>query len=254
MKKNLLFSIAATTVAAGLILTSCKGKELPVPVDYTINGPSTVYQTETADYEVIVPWEQPGTTWSWSVAGATLQGVSSDTKIATLKFSDMPANDTAYITIGEKTAEGIMAEDTIVKVKVLPFCTFDVNNFTGAFDCDEAGYGIYPVNLTKDPVIANTILNDNFWDFAGPGAVIKYTLSGDFLEEVTVARQNFEFGDGYVGWVEGSGLYNSCASTMEVDYKVYYEGEEYDIHHEFAAGTKGSINTVVRKKSSGNVK
>jgi len=69
-----------------------------------------------------------------------------------------------------------------------------------------------------------------------------------------VPRQNFEFGDGYVGWVEGSGLYNSCTATMVVDYKVYYEGEEYDIHHEFAAGTKGSTNTVVRKKSSGYFK
>jgi hypothetical protein len=153
MKRTLLVLIAGTIMATGMILTSCKGKELPVPVDYTIDGPSTVYQTETAEYEVIVPWEQPGTTWSWSVAGATLQGVSTDTKIATLKFSDMPANDTAYITIGEKTAEGVMAEDTIVKVKVLPFCTFDVNNFTGAFDCNEAGYGIYPVNFTARIVI-----------------------------------------------------------------------------------------------------
>jgi len=254
MKRSVFVVLAATTVAAGMILTSCKGKDLPVPVDYSINGPLTVFQTETADYEVIVPWEQPGTTWSWIVAGATLQGVSSDTKTATLKFSQMPANDTVYITVGEKTAEGVKGDDTVVKVKVTPFCTFNINNFIGAYDCDEAGYGIYAVNFTKDPLLANTIVNDNFWDWPGPGAVIKYTLSGDFLEKVTVPRQNFEFGDGYDGWVEGSGFYNSCTGTMEVDYTVYYEAEEYDLHHEFAAGTKGSINTVVRKKSSGNVR
>lgn len=254
MKKNLLFSIAAIAVAAAMILTSCKGKELPVPVDYTINGPATVFQTETADYEVIVPWEQPGTTWSWSVVGATLQNVSTNTKIATVDFTAMPVNDTVYITVGEETAEGIAGNDTLVKVKVKQFCTFDINNFIGAYDCDESGYGIYPVNFTKDPVLANTVVNDNFWDWPGPGAVVKYTLSGDFLEKVTVPRQNFEFGDGYVGWVEGSGFYNGCAGTMEVDYKVYYEGEEYEIHHEFAPGTKGSIITVIKKKSSGNIK
>jgi hypothetical protein len=254
MKRSLLVLSACTAMAAGMILTSCRGKELPVPVDYTINGPATVFQTEEADYEVILPWEQPGTTWSWSVAGATLQSVSSDTKIATFKFSQVPANDTAYITVGQKTAEGVKGDDTVVKVKVKPFCIFNINNFTGAFDCDEAGYGIYAVNLTKDPVLANTIVNDNFWDWPGPGAVVKYTLSGDFLEKVTVSRQNFEFGDGYDGWVEGSGLYNSCAGTMEVDYTVYYDGEEYDVNQKFSAGTKGSINTVVRKKSSGNIR
>ena len=237
-----------------MILTSCKGKELPVPVEYTVSGPATVFQTETGVYEVIVPWEQPGTTWTWSVAGATLQSVSSDTKIATLKFSDMPANDTTYITIGEQTAEGVKGDDTVVKIRVTPFCTFDINKFIGAFDCDESGYGIYAVNFTKDPVLVNTIVNDNFWDWPGPGSVTKYTLSGDFLQIVTVPKQDFEFGDGYAGWIQGSGLYDGCAGTMEVDYKVYYEGEEYDVHHKFAAGTKGSVNTVVRKKSSGHVR
>ena len=252
MKRKLLFAIAATTVAAGMILSSCKGKELPVPVDYTIDGPATVFQTETADYEVIVPWEQPGTTWSWSVVGATLQNVSTDTKIATVNFTAMPVNDTVYITVGEETAEGVAGKDTLVKVKVTQFCTFNINNFIGAYDCDEAGYEVYSVNFTKDPVLTNTILNDNFWDFAAPGSVVKYTLSGDFLETVTVANQPFTFFDGTVGWVEGSGTYNSCEKSMTVDYTIFYD-DEYDIHHVFTPATKGTFK-VVQKKGPGKMR
>lgn len=252
MKRTLLVLIAATTMAAGMILTSCRGKELPVPVDYTINGPATVFQTETADYEVIVPWEQPGTTWSWSVVGATLQNVSTDTKIATIAFTAMPVNDTVYITVGEETAEGVEGDDTLVKVKVTRFCTFDINNFIGAFDCDEAGYEVYSVNFTKDPVLTNTILNDNFWDFAAPGSVVKYTLTGDFLEEVTVTNQPFTFFDGTVGWVEGSGTYNSCENSMTVDYTIFYD-DEYEIHHVFTPAIKGTFK-VVQKKGAGKMR
>jgi len=241
-----------TIAAAGMILTSCKGREIPLPVDYTVNGPATVFQTEVADYEVTVPWEQPGTTWSWTVAGATLQNISSDTKIATFSFAAMPANDTAYITIGEKTSDGIKADDKVVKVKVTPFCTFNINNFTGVFDCDEAGYDVYSVNFTKDPVLANTISNDNFWDFAAPGSVVKYTLSGDFEEKVTVPHQTFTFFDATVGWVEGSGTYNGCDNSMTVDYRLFYD-DEYNVRHVFSPSKKGTF-TVVQKKGPGKMR
>lgn len=252
MKRNLLVLMAVSTATAAMLITSCKGREEVPPVEYTVEGPLTVFQTEIADYEIIVPWEQPGTIWDWSVTGATLQDVSSDTKRATVSFQVLPANDTAYITISETTEEGLKADDKVVKVKVMTFCTFDINNFIGAFDCDEAGYDVYSVNFTKDPVLANTIVNDNFWDFAAPGSVVKYTLTGDFLEKVTVARQNFTFNDGTVGWVEGSGTYNGCAGTMIIDYTIFYD-DEYDVHQEFSPAKKG-IFKVVGKKGPGKIK
>jgi len=241
----------AASIAA-LLITSCKGREEVPPVEYTVEGPETVFQTEIADYEIIVPWEQPGTIWEWSVSGATLQDVSSDTKKATVSFQTLPANDTAYITIGETTAEGLKADDKEVRVKVVAFCVFDINNFIGEFDCDEAGYGVYPVNFTKDPVLANTIVNNNFWDFAAPGSVVKYTLTGDFLEKITVAHQSFTFNDGTVGWVEGSGTYNGCAKTMILDYTVFYD-DEYEVHHEFAPAKKGEYK-VLGKKGPGKIR
>ncbi|MFN2336541.1 MAG: hypothetical protein ABR560_06180, partial [Bacteroidales bacterium] len=139
------------------------------------------------------------------------------------------------------------------EVNVASFCQFDINNFIGAYSCDEAGYDIYPVTFTKHATMANTIVNDNFWDWPAPGEVIYYTFSGDFLEKITVPKQDFVFGDGYAGWVEGSGTYDGCAHTMIVDYTVYYDGDEYPTHHEFSASTKGIMYPVPVKKTRENI-
>lgn|GEM_PF-2457773 len=216
---------------------------------FTVTGPSKVYQTEVYNYVITPGINLAGIIWGWTVTGATLQNVSSDTKTATIAFTEKPANDTAYISITQTPTAGVTSPAQITKVEVTPFCTFDINNFTGAFEAYEPGYGTYAVNFTKDPELDNTIVNDNFWNWPGPDAVLKYTLSGDFLETVTVPKQDFVFGDGYAGWVQGNGTYNGCTHTMVVEYVVYYEGEEYAVYHEFTRATKGTMYPVLQKKN-----
>lgn len=211
------------------------------PIVFSVTGPQTVYQTDTKDYEI--GYSRAGSSWNWSVEGADLVSVSADTKKATVYFSDLPANDTVYITVSETTSGGVKSPDKIIKVKIIEFCVLEIESFTGVFNCNESGYGLYQVDFRKDPLQANTITNNNFWDWPGPGQVIRYTLSGDFSETVTVPRQTFIFGDGITGWVEGSGTYNGCSHTMVVDYRVFYDGKEYNTHHEFSPATKGFINT-----------
>jgi hypothetical protein len=218
-----------------------------VPLVLGVDGPTTVYQTETRDYSVT--YNRAGSSWEWSVTGAELQGVSSDTRTATVHFPTKPAGDAAYINVTETTSGGVVSPEKVVEVNVASFCQFDINNFIGAYSCDEAGYGPYDVNFTIHPTMANTIVNDNFWDYPAAGAVIYYTLSGDFLEEVTVPKQDFEFGDGYMGWVEGSGTYDGCAYTMTMVYTVFYEGDEYTTYHSFSPATKGTTYNITLKKS-----
>lgn len=218
-----------------------------VPLVLGVDGPTTVYQTETRDYSVT--YNRAGSSWEWSVTGAELQGVSSDMRTATVYFPSKPAGDVATITVTETTSGGVVSPEKMVEVNVASFCQFDINNFIGAYSCDEAGYGIYSVNFSKHLTLANTIVNDNFWDYAAPGAVVYYTLSGDFLEEVTVPRQDFEFGDGYVGWVEGSGTYDGCEHTMTMVYTVFYDGDEYITYHDFAPSTKGTTYITAARKS-----
>ncbi|NSW94690.1 MAG: hypothetical protein HPY62_08295 [Bacteroidales bacterium] len=206
------------------------------PIVFSVTGPSTVYQTDTRDYEI--GYSRAGSSWSWSVEGAELAGISEDTKRASVFFRDKPSNDTVYLTVSETTSGGVKSPDTVIKVKVIEFCVLEIQNFTGLFDCNESGYHTYQVNFRKDPVLSNTILNDNFWDWPGPGQVVRYTLSGDFLETVTVPKQTFIFGDGITGWVEGSGTYKGCSHTMVVDYTVFYDGNLYQTHHEFSPAVK----------------
>lgn len=249
MKSNRCLWIVMVLMAA-ISFPSCTPEEEENPVVYIIRGPNEVFQTQIADYEVVVPYAQNGTTWSWTATGATVQSVSADTKTATISFPTVPQGNTATITVGETMANGVKAPDKNFLVDVLPFCSFNINNFIGPFDCDEAGYGVYSVNFTKHATLANTIVNDNFWDFAAPGSVLNYTLSGNFNEVVTVSRQTFTFGDDEVGWVEGNGTYSGCEHTMIVDYLVNYLGDVYEVHQELSPAKKGTINTVIRKKSA----
>jgi hypothetical protein len=256
--KHRKVSRAALTLTAVMIFTACGETYIEenqnaytaqdvVPLVLGVNGPTTVYQTETRDYTV--SYNRAGSSWEWSVTGAELQGLSSDTRAATVHFPSKPAGDVAYISVTETTSGGVVSPEKVVEVNVASFCQFDINNFIGAYSCDEAGYDIYGVNFSKHPTLANTIVNDTFWDFAGPGAVIYYTLSGDFLEEVTVPKQDFEFGDGYVGWVEGSGTYDGCEHTMTMVYTVFYDGDEYITYHDFTPATKGTTYNISLKKS-----
>lgn len=224
------------------------------PIVYSVKGLRTVIRTQTTDY--VINYSRPGSTWAWNVEGATLDELSEDTKTATITFPTIPENDTAYIKVIETTASGLVSPEKTVKIKVQNFCDLNINNFIGAFDCDEAGYAVYPVNFSLDPVLANTIVNDNFWDYAAPGAVVKYTFSGDFDQKVTVPRQTFEFYDGYVGWVEGEGTYNGCNNTMIVEYLIEYDGDEYNVHHIFSpsSGLKSSRVELSGKRSTGIVR
>jgi hypothetical protein len=256
--KNRIKVVSGITLILPMLFTACGETYIEehqnaytaqdvVPLVLGVDGPTTVYQTETRDYSVT--YNRAGSSWEWSVTGAELQGVSSDTRTATVHFPTKPAGDAAYISVTETTSGGVVSPEKVVEVNVASFCHFDINNFIGAYDCDEAGYGNYDVNFTKHPTLANTIVNDNFWDYAGAGAVIYYTLSGDFLEEVTVPKQDFEFGDGYVGWVEGSGTYDGCDHTMTMVYTVFYDGDEYITYHDFTPAIKGTTYNVTRKKS-----
>ena len=239
--------LLATALAAAAILDSCKETPEDNPVVYIIRGPNAVFQSETADYEVVIPYPQEGTTWSWTVEGATLGTVSQDTRTASVSFPVLPPDNTAVIKVSETMASGTKGNDREFEVTVTNFCVFDVNNFTGTFSCEEDGYGVYQVTFTKDPVQARTIINNNFWDFAAPGSVLKYTFSGDFDETVTVPRQTFTFADDVTGWVEGEGTYDGCSHTMTVDYTVYYD-DEYKVHQEFSPGTKSANTTVTLRK------
>ncbi|MCF8372938.1 MAG: hypothetical protein K9H64_15055 [Bacteroidales bacterium] len=125
---------------------------------------------------------------------------------------------------------------------------FNMEYFTGFFDCDEAGYGVSGVFFTLDPVVENRIHNTNFWDWPGSGATVYYDFSDDEYQTIVIPDQPFTFGDGKVGSVDGTGTYNAWTHTFVCDCDVWYEGTAYATHHEFSpTGTKMTVHTKGKK-------
>ncbi|MFW6290150.1 MAG: hypothetical protein ACOC0R_04200 [Mariniphaga sp.] len=240
--KKIISGLSGIIVISLLYLSSCTTPAIEaareaydynaiVPKVLSVDAPASVVQTQAAD--VKVGYHRGGSKWNWSADGASIQSVSEDTKTATVLFDQAPASGVAKLTVTETTMGGITSEPFTVEVSIEPFCALSIDLFTGAFICNEEGYGEYPVTFTTDPEVQNRILNSNFWDWPAEGEVIYYDLSGDIDQIVTVPKQSFTFGDGTVGSVEGSGVYDSCTRTMTVDYSVEYGGDVSATHHEF---------------------
>ncbi|MCF8457311.1 MAG: hypothetical protein K9H62_15395 [Bacteroidales bacterium] len=118
-------------------------------------------------------------------------------------------------------------------------CNLVIEDFTGAFNCYEEGYGDYPVNFTVDPTFENRIYNDNYWDWAASGSLIYYNFSGDIYQTIDIPNQVFTYGDGTVGSVEGYGEYDACTGTFWTQTDAEYGGGIYATYHEFSSlGTK----------------
>ena len=128
-------------------------------------------------------------------------------------------------------------------------CPFDILDFLGGFTCNEAGYGEYAVNFSLDPDVPNRIWNNNFWDWAAAGALLSYDFSGDANQTITIEDQPFEFGDGTVGSVVGSGTYDACTGKFSCDYVVTYAGSDYPTHHDFYRGGGKNLPTIPVKKA-----
>jgi hypothetical protein len=118
------------------------------------------------------------------------------------------------------------------KFKNLPYvfgvCPFNINTFTGNYNCNEPGYGVYPVSFTR--VSGTTVRNNNFWDVR---ANINYVFAADG-SSVTIPTQTFSV-PGF-GTFETDGSSPSKPSTCSGSFKVDYEvrllpgGDVYDIN------------------------
>lgn len=108
-------------------------------------------------------------------------------------------------------------------------CTFDLDFFTGAYDCNEPGYGDYTVNFTKDPDNENVIINDNFWD---AGVSVKLVLDPDGETLVVADGQEFTYNVGRgpeTLTVTGTGTLNSCTGEMIENYTVKTKADNLSV-------------------------
>ena len=240
--KNIFLKLASFFLLVVLSFSSCMEEKFEdaqegydfnaiVPKVLGINAPKDIVQS--LESTLSVTYHRGGSTWAWTATGATIKSVSADTRSAVILFNQAPADLKAKITVVETTLGGKVSEPKTVEVIIKPFCPLNINNFLGNSVCTEEGYGDYPAGFTLAAGQTKRIVNDNFWDYPAPGATIYYDLSGDINQTVTVPKQDFTFGDGEVGWVQGSGVYDGCAKTMNVTYSVFYAGDTYTTKHVF---------------------
>lgn len=241
-----------TVVLLGVIVmvTSCEEESNynfnnVEPGKTEITGPELVYTGP--EYEFIA-LPRGGSSYAWAKVSGDFT-FTSEGYVATV-VSDAAVNGTGVLMCTETTAGGKTGEADTITFSIAKFCTLDINDFVGPYTCDEAGYGPYLVNLSLDPNDPLTLINDNFWDWAAAGQVIRYELSGDFDQIVTVPLQDFIFGDESAGTVEGSGTYEGCTGVMTVDYNVVYDGGDNPTSHVFTPGAPTVKSGTILKKGN----
>jgi len=212
------------------------------PGKTAITGPALIYTGEPYTFKALT---RGGSTYTWTKVSGNFE-ITPDGYQCTV-ISNADANDVGVLTVTETTQGGKTGIADTITFDISLFCTFDINTFIGAYTCDETGYGPYPVNLTQDPDNAMAVLNDNFWDYAGEGEVVSYEFSGDFDQIVTVPLQDFVYGGGETGNVEGEGTYNGCTGEFYVLYTNEYDGDVYETEHNFTPGAPAAKSVKYKK-------
>jgi len=199
------------------------------PVISSIAGlTSGLVQTQVIEYSV---FPRGGSTFEWTVTNATIKSTNEATnKIQVNLLNAGPVT----ISVVETTLGGVKSEPKAITFNVGEFCPLVLDNFLGAFNCDEEGYGVYGVNFTKNDAFPNRVYNDNFWDYAAAGQTIYYVFDGSLNQNINVPMQTFIFGDDTEGSVVGSGKYDGCTNTMTVTYTVVYGGDASTTKHVFS--------------------
>ncbi|MEE4214458.1 MAG: hypothetical protein V2I34_05290 [Bacteroidales bacterium] len=122
--KNKLFKYISFFAALVMIMSACEKSDIDkaneeydfskiIPVVQGVSGPSTVVQTFPREYSA--NYFRGGSTWAWSVSGATLVSTSDDGHDATVDFPDV---GDVVITVTETTLGGVTSEPYTYAVTV----------------------------------------------------------------------------------------------------------------------------------------
>ena len=135
--------------------------------------------------------------------------------------ADSKIDTSAWLWVQETTKGNKKGEPDSFKIKIFSYCSYNIDELlgSGSFSSKMTNYAPYPVNLTK--IAGDTIINDNFFNVKWQ---VKYVLSKDTEEKVTIApNQRFIYNQEVVD-VKGSGTYNTCKGRLEIKYAVVRRG------------------------------
>ena len=187
------------------------------PGTQTITGPDSIKGNDITQYQYLaIP--RGGSKFNWTVLSGPLEIITNTTKLYSVEVKGKSLVDTvAYIRVEEVTYGGKAGVADTFKVYVGSFCPYNISQLVGdgKFTCKYIDFAPYPVNITV--LAGDTLLVDNFF---GMGWPVKFSLSKDENEKLTlVASDNFEY-NGEAVEIKGEGNYNTCKSDLKVNFAV----------------------------------
>jgi hypothetical protein len=246
MKNRYILRLALFMVAICLFSTCSK---LPVeksqdaysaskviPAILGTNGAPLALQT--FKYMYSVTYFRAGSKWNWTVTDATIDSISPDTRSIRVLFNTLPASDTALIKVTETTSGGNTTPETVIKVRVNPFCPLAIDGFVGTWtgtDGQGADYtypGTITTTLSETKILVGGInvgFMEGFWgETIVAGGTCLMTVNSDGT--VDIPEQYFcdtDFSAGYK--IKGSGTWDNCGAkpNLIINYDVWYPDSGY---------------------------
>ncbi len=244
MKKSIIFGAFLITLA--MIISYCgktymeenqekyKASDV-IPVVIKAEGPELVLQTKSYKFKIL--YDRAGSTWNWSAVDATITEVSEGTKVATVQFNVLPANDTAFVKVTETTAGGVTSPEKVFKVKVKPFCPLQngMNDLVGSWVGDDAYYyeSIIETVVNDETSLKMTGISvpfiEDWWaETVIEGGTCIININDDGTVEIPrqyIYTTEYD-GEEYRYEIAGSGTWDNCGDSpaMVIKYDIYYEG------------------------------
>lgn len=181
-------------------------------INITLTSRTVIYEAYTVGYEMTGDYTASGSVEVPEGVNSVTVQIPVDAGV--VENEALEATFTLTSATGD-IAVGRQGANVSVDVTITKFIPFVNTDYAITFDCEEPGYGTYPVTFvtTDNPLV---LTNTNFWD---SGWQIDYTFSGDFDQAVTIEEQVVGSGeDAYT--VSGSGVYDGITKNMVVDYTV----------------------------------
>lgn len=209
-----------------------------------IQGGTVAFQTTEADFTI--DYYRGGSTWNWSVEGATIKSISEDTRTATVEY---PTAGTAKIMVTETTQGGVTSEQETLDVTVNEFCPMTADDFVGTWAGTESVNGGDPEDITMiiSKVDDGTIRIDAQGGtpgllqsvYSGWGETFQagFGLEGNILVNLGLADGSLSLNSGeywgqtlpgpYDYWYVGSGTWNGCSSSISFDFEMHWDDADF---------------------------
>ena len=136
-----------------------------------------------------------------------------------------------------------------ITIYISQFCNYAQATFTGVYDCVDP-WGAYQVELFADAGDPGVLLLDNFWGYVEPGEQLELHFDGNPGQTIQIPEQDIIFWGGDPGTVSGSGSYNGCTGTLEIEVRIDIPawGSTYNETHYLTPAVTKSITSIKQKR------